>query len=56
VLLTKFKYFKMIYKAPVCNLRRLKVEASIKTVLCVEVSKASINWHLKNVTEVLVVS
>jgi hypothetical protein len=46
----------MVYKAPVCNLCHLKVEASIKTVLCVEVSKASVNWHLKNVTEVLAVS
>jgi hypothetical protein len=45
----------MVYKAPVCDLR-LKVEASIKMVLCVEVSKASVNWHLKNVTEVLAVS
>jgi hypothetical protein len=46
----------MVYKAPVCDLRHLKVEASIKTVLCVEVFKASVNWHLKNVTEVLAVS
>jgi hypothetical protein len=45
----------MVYKAPVCDLRRLKVEVSIKMILCVEVSKASVNWHLKNVTEVLAV-
>jgi hypothetical protein len=44
----------MVYKVPVCNLRHLKVEASIKTVLCVEVSKALVNWHLKNVTDLAV--